>query len=127
MNANLNVADDIADRFKDVKMRRKNQWIAIGIENDVNLKVLEEGDAKIDGATAWAQMRERTGQSARILILDYNNKLYFIYKCFDTLPVKEKMTMAAAKTQIRNMFDGVKDYECHEDDEFTEAAFKKRI
>merc|ERR1712007_50701 len=109
-------------------MKRKHQWIAIGIENDTELKVLEEGDAKIDGATAWAQLQERTEDKPRMIILDYDNKLYFIYKCYDSLPVKVKMPMAAAKTQIRNMFDGIsKDYEAHEPEEFTEKAFKTRV
>merc|ERR1711972_422330 len=108
-------------------MRRKHTWIAIGLKEDVNVEVMEEGDPKLSGADAFAQLREKTGDEPRMIILDYENKLYFIYKCYDSLGVKAKMTLATAKTQIRNMFDGItKDVDIREASEFTEAYFKDR-
>lgn len=113
--------------FKAVKMKRANTWIAIGLRDDVNIEVCETGDKGLNGADSWAQLVEKTGTEPRMIIMDYDNKLYFIYKCYDNLGVKAKMTLAAAKTQVRNMFDGInKDIDIREADEFCESYFKDR-
>merc|ERR1712119_57447 len=102
-------------------------WIAIGLREDVNIEVMETGDKGLSSADAWAQLVEKTGTEPRMIIMDYENKLYFIYKCYDNLGVKAKMTLAAAKTQCRNMFDGIaKDIDIREESEFNEAYFEDR-
>merc|ERR1712023_413950 len=92
MHANLKVSDAIAETFKAVKLKRAHPWMFVALNDDHTEVVVHSTGNKGDAEEAWfADLAEKTGQKPGIIIIDHNNKLWKFYKCFDSLPVKEKM------------------------------------
>jgi len=129
MNVGFTVGDDVATTFKALKLKREYPWMFVGLnEAKDTIQVLKTGTKGQSGTDAWGDLVAQSGDTAGIVIFDHNNKLYFIYKCYDSLLVKDKMACAAMKSQIRNYFDGVsKDVSITEAGEFTLKYFQGRI
>merc|ERR1712021_173811 len=129
MHASLNVSEDVAATYKAIKMKRAHPWMFATLN--------EEKDTVIIGATgekgtsfpeAWEQMRVASGEKPGVFILDHDNKLFRVIKCYDDMAVKEKMAHAVMSKQIQSVFDGCStEVYARDDSDFTWKHFSSKI
>ena len=103
------VSDEVAVIFKETKMKRKYSWFSVYLdESKGNIVVMEKGDPTKDNDKMWEGLSAIPHAEPRLIVIDYNNKLHLISKCYDDdTPTKDKMLFATVLTQMKTTFDGV--------------------
>jgi hypothetical protein len=128
MHVSLTESPDVKATFHAIKLKRAHAWMFVCLNEEKDTVIVHStGEKGQKGQEAWDAMAE-TGDAPGIFIFDHANKLYKIYKCYDSLPVKAKMPIAAMNAQIKTHFDGTqKEINITEASEFTLKYFESRI
>ena len=129
-NANLGIHEDIVPKIKELRMKRKHQWLRLGLnEAETEVVVHEEGAPK----STWDDLLKSCPKDcASFLVWDDapTNKVVGIYYSDDNLKAQKKMVGSAAWIQVRSLFEGNgigKNIDAHDDQDMAYENISRKF
>ena len=130
MNANLTIDDDIKVKVKELRMKRKHQWLRCGLNEDkTSVVVLDCGEPN----STWNSMMECVpSDQVSFLVWDdkASNKVFAVYYNNDNgVKVADKMVGATAWIQVKSILEsaGCKTLDAHDEGEISYEEISKRF
>jgi len=115
MNANLTIDASVAEVHKEIQLKHMHQWCTAAItDNNTVVRIDKKGEKGSSIADLKAALPDN---EVRYILLDHNNKLWFIMWCPENLGVKQKMVAASTRLQVKGVFGG-----CKADSDVREAS-----
>ena len=130
MNANLTLDSDIVVKVKELRMKRKYQWLRLGLnEDETAVVVLECGEP---GSTYDKMLESAPKNVVSFFVWDdkSTNKVFAInYSHDNNVKVAQKMVGATAWIQLKGTLEsnGCKTLDAHDEGEIQYSEMSKKF